>query len=86
MSHSKKINFENVDYYHDIALNIAYYRRIAGYTQAILAEKANITQPYLGSLESLNNPRSCSLEVLFNIAQALDIHPYQLLKPLSEDG
>lgn len=86
MSHSKKINFENVDYYHDIALNIAYYRRIAGYTQAILAEKANITQPYLGSLESLNNPRSCSLEVLFNIARALDIHPYQLLKPLSEDG
>lgn len=86
MSHSKKPEFENVDFYHDIALNIAYYRRMAGYTQAFLAEKANITQPYLGSLESLNNPKHCSLEVLFNIARALNIHPYQLLKPLAEEN
>ena len=33
MSHSKKPSFENVDYYLDLALNIAYYRRLAGYTQ-----------------------------------------------------
>ena len=84
MSHSKKLQFENIDFYHDISLNIAYYRRLAGYTQAVLAEKAQITQPYLGSLESLTNPKRCSLEVLFNIARALDVHPYQLLKPLSE--
>ena len=86
MSHSKKPQFENVDFYHDIALNIAYYRRLAGYTQAMLAEKAQITQPYLGSLESVNNPRHCSLEVLFNIARALNVHPYQLLKPLADNA
>lgn len=86
MSHSKKPDFENVDFYQDIALNIAYYRRLVGYTQAMLAEKAQITQPYLGSLESINNPKHCSLEVLFNIARALNVHPYQLLKPLGEDS
>ncbi|MDD6057060.1 MAG: helix-turn-helix transcriptional regulator [Clostridiales bacterium] len=85
MPRSKKPEFENVDFYQDIALNIAYYRRLAGYTQAVLAEKAQITQPYLGSLESIHNPRHCSLEVLFNIARALNVHPYQLLKPLSGD-
>ena len=85
MSHSKKPSFENVDYYLDLALNIAYYRRLAGYTQVMLAEKAQITQPYLGSLDSVNNPKHCSLEVLFNLARALNIQPYQLLKPLAEE-
>lgn len=83
MSHSKPPEFENVDFYLDIALNIGYYRRLAGYTQAMLAERAKITQPYLGAIESVNNPKHCSLEVLFNIARALDVHPYQLLKPLN---
>lgn len=84
MSHSKKPQYENVNYYQNLALNISYYRRAAGYTQEVLAKKAQITQPYLGSLESPTNPRHCSLEVLFNIARALNIQPYELLRPLSD--
>lgn len=85
MSHSKKPEFENMDFYLTVALNLAYYRRLAGYTQAMLAEKADICTSYLGALESPNHPKPCSMEVLFNLARALNIQPYQLLKPLPDD-
>lgn len=85
MSHSKKISFENIDYYHELALNIAYYRRCLGYTQAILAEKAGISTSYLSALEAPNSVKTCSLEVIFNIAHSLNVQPYQLFKPLSSE-
>ena len=84
MSHSKKPRIENAEFYQTIALNIAYFRRMAGYTQKMLADKVGITLPYLGILESCNTIKPCSMEVLFDLARALDIEPYQLLKPLSE--
>ena len=84
MSHSKKPELENIEYYQTIALNIAYFRRLAGYTQSMLAQKAGISLPYLGTLESRNSLKPCSMEVLFDLARALDIEPYQLLMPLSE--
>ena len=83
MSHSKKPGIENVEFYQTIALNISYFRRLAGYTQKMLAKKAGITLSYLGTLESCNSLKPCSMEVLFDLARALDIEPYQLLRPLS---
>ena len=85
MSHSKNVSFENIDYYHELRLNISYYRRCLGYTQAMLAEKAGISTSHLSALESPNNVKVCSLEVIFNIARSLGIHPYQLFKPLSTE-
>ena len=85
MSHSKKPTKENMDLYQTIALNVSYYRRRACYTQAMLAEKAGITLAYLGTIESVNCFRPCSMEVLFDLARALDVEPYQLLKPLREE-
>lgn len=85
MSHSTKISFDNVDYYHELSLNIAHYRRCLGYTQAMLSEKANISTSFLSSLEAPGTLKPCSLEVLFNLARALEIEPYQLLKPLSSE-
>lgn len=84
MSHRKKPGIENVEFYRTIALNISYFRRLAGYTQKMLAKKAGITLPYLGTPESCNTIKPCSMEVLFDLARALDIEPYQLFKPLSE--
>ena len=83
MSHNKKNGMENAAFYRTISLNIAYFRRMAGYTQKMLAKKAGITLSYLGALESCNSLKPCSMEVLFDLARALDIEPYQLLMPLS---
>lgn len=39
MSHGVNKSFENVDRYYEMGANIAYYRRLAGFTQAQLAER-----------------------------------------------
>ena len=44
-----------------------------------LAEKAKISRSHLSSIEAPNIIRSFSLDVLYNIADALDIEPGDLL-------
>lgn len=85
MSHSKKKAAENAEYYHTLAVNIAHYRKQAGFTQAVLAEKVDISIPYLGAMESRYKPKPCSMETLFDLARALNISPHLLLKPLPEE-
>lgn len=80
ISGSKKVKFENRDYYLEISINIAYYRKKAGLTQEALAEKIGISRSYLGAIEAPNFLKPFSLETLFDIANALDVEPYQLLR------
>lgn len=80
MSRSTKIAFQNRDKYIALGLNIAYYRERQGMTQEQLAEKVGISRTYLGKIESPNAVSTLSLEVLFNIAAALQIPEYQLLE------
>nr|WP_304955406.1 helix-turn-helix transcriptional regulator [uncultured Acetatifactor sp.] len=74
------ISFENKDYYIELGLNIAFYRKRAGLTQDMLAEKAGLSRSHLSAIEAPNIIRSFSLEILFHIARALDVEPYQLLQ------
>lgn len=62
-----------------IGLNIAHYRKLANMTQIQLAEKANVSRTFLGSIEAANVQVSISIETLFDIADALNIKPSQLL-------
>lgn len=80
MSHCVPISFENRIKYIQIGLNIAYYRKLAGYTQEQLAEECGISRSYVSALEAPNMVRSFSLEMLFTIAAALHIEPFQLLE------
>ncbi|MCI8497258.1 MAG: helix-turn-helix transcriptional regulator [Clostridiales bacterium] len=79
MSRSKPISLKNRGYYIAIGLNIAYYRKLCGFSQEQLAEKAGIGRDYISRIESPSFICSFSLEVLFNLAAALNIDPYQLL-------
>ena len=74
------ISFENKDYYIELGLNIAFYRKRAGMTQDMLAEKANLSSSHLSAIEAPNLIRPFSLEILFNIARALGVEPYRLLQ------
>ena len=49
-------------------------------TQEQLAEKAGISRSYLGEIGAPNMVSTLSLEVLFNIAAALQVPEYQLLE------
>nr|WP_300663000.1 helix-turn-helix transcriptional regulator [uncultured Acetatifactor sp.] len=74
------ISFENKDYYIELGLNIAFYRKRAGMTQDMLAEKAGLSRSHLSAIEAPNIIRPFSLEILFSIARALSVEPYRLLQ------
>lgn len=65
--------------YIEIGYNIAYYRKHEGLTQEQLAEKLDISRQHLGVIEAPNIIRPISLDLLFNIADALEIDVRLLL-------
>ena len=80
LSKSTKISKENEFKYIQIGLNIAYYRKLQGYTQEELSELSGISRSHISAIEAPNIVHNISLEVLFNIASALKIEPYRLLE------
>ena len=74
------VAFENKDYYIEVGLNIAFYRKRAGMTQDNLAEKAGLSRSHLSAIETPNIIRPFSMETLFNIARSLNVEPYKLLQ------
>ena len=75
-----EIPFDNSKKYIELGYNIAYYRKHAKLTQEELAEKVNISRQHLGAIEAPNIVRPVSLDLLFNIADALEIEAYKLLQ------
>ncbi len=63
-----------------LGLKIAYYRKLKGYTQEQLAEKINKSLAFIGAVEAPNVFRTVSLDTLFDIAEALEIPVYKLMK------
>lgn len=76
---SKEIEFKNRDRFIELGLTIAALRKMHGMSQEQLAEKAKISRSHLSSIEAPNIVRPFSLEVLYNIADALNINPADLL-------
>ena len=50
-----------------------------GMTQEQLAEKVGISRAHLSSIEAPGIARSFSIEVFFNIADALEVDPTELI-------
>lgn len=67
-----------VDQYVQLGLNIGYYRRLKRMSQLLLAEKVKISRTHMSRIENCD----ClpSLDVVFRIAEALDIEVWQLFK------
>lgn len=72
--------FDNSERYRDLDCAISYYRKRKGLTQEQLAESIGVSRQHMGAIEAPNMVRAVSLDVLFNIAQVLEIEPYLLLK------
>lgn len=64
--------------YKKLGLNIAYYRKERGLSQMMLAEKVDISRTHMSRIE--NNDCAVSLDVIFSIANALDIPVYKLFE------
>lgn len=65
--------------YKMIGLNIAYYRKLKGFTQLQLAESIGISRTHMSNIEAPNMHTSISLETLLDIADALEVPASNLL-------
>ncbi len=75
----KTISMNNRDRFVELGITIAALRKMRGMTQEQLAERADISRSHLSSIEAPNTVYPFSLEVLYNIADALDVRPGDLL-------
>ena len=66
--------------YFTLGLKIAYYRKKAGLTREVLAERIGKSVNFVGQVEGTGTIRGVSLETLFKIAQVLKIQPSKLLE------
>ena len=70
---------KNRDRFIHLGIAIAALRKMRGLSQEQLAEKANVSRSHISSIEAPGIARPFSLEVFFNIADALDIDPADLI-------
>lgn len=77
---SKNVAFNNRDRFLQLGIAIAALRKMRGMSQEQLAERANVSRSHISSIEAPGIVRPFSLEVFFNIADALEIAPEDLLK------
>lgn len=76
---SKEVEFCNRDRFIELGLTIAALRKMRGMSQEELARRANISRSHLSAIEAPNIVRSFSVEVLYNLADALSVQPGDLL-------
>ncbi len=75
----KSIEFKNRDRFIQLGITIAALRKMRGMSQEQLAERSGVSRSHISSIEAPNIVRPFSLEVFYNIADALDIDPADLL-------
>ena len=63
----------NKEKYRRVGLNIALQRKLKNISQIELAEKVGISRTHISNIEAPNMDTNISLEVIFNIADALEI-------------
>lgn len=68
--------------YKIIGQTIKKYRKQRGLTQEQLADKVSISISYLTKIEALNCDQPFSLEVIFDIAEVLEIPVHALLEDI----
>lgn len=67
---------KHTDSYKRLGLNIAYYRKSKGFSQARLAEKIDVSRTHMSRIETADC--AVSLDIIFKICSALEIAPKQL--------
>lgn len=76
---SGEVNFNNRDRLIQLEIAISTIRRMRGLSQEKLAEKAGISRSLLSSIEAPGIAKSFSIDILFNISNALDVDAADLI-------
>ena len=73
------VSFKNHDRFIQLGIAVSSLRRMRGLSQEKLAEKAGISRSLLSVIEAPNIAKVFSLEVFYDIADALDVDPADLI-------
>ena len=73
------MSIKHSDKYKKIGVKIAKYRLRKGITQEELANNVGVSYSYITQIEAPNVVKKMSLEVLFDIAETLDVDIKDLL-------
>ena len=76
---SNEATFKNRDRFIQLGIAISTLRKMRGMSQEQLAEKASMSRSHLSAIEAPGIVRPFSLEVFYNIVDALDIDPADLI-------
>lgn len=76
----RDVSFQNHDRFVQLGIAIAAIRKIRGLSQEKLAEKAGISRGYLSIIEAPGMAQDFTMETFFNIADALDVDPAELIR------
>ncbi len=76
----KEVSFQNRDRLIQLGISIAMLRRLKGMSQEALAEKAGVSRSLLSCIEAPGIAHSFSLDVFFNLADALEVDPADLIQ------
>ncbi len=74
------VNMYEVNIYEQVAKNIKKYRKLAGMTQAELAEAIGVSHEFLRRIESKKGKKTFSFQTVWNISQALNVSLDQLVE------
>ena len=75
----RNVAFKNQDRFIQLGIAIAALRKLRGLSQEKLAEKAGVSRSLISVIEAPGMAYGFSLETFFNIADALDIDPADLI-------
>lgn len=75
-----KVEIKNIDKFKRLGKMISKFRNSCGMTIEQLAEEANISPDFLHDIENSDVLISFSVNVLFNIADALEVSPNSLFE------
>lgn len=76
----RRNQLQNRDRFIQMGIAISSLRKMRGMSQEQLAEKASISRSHLSAIEAPNMVRAFSMEAFFNIADALDVTPEELIQ------
>ena len=73
------VGFKNRDRLIQLGIAISTLRKMRGLSQEKLAELAHVSRSHISAIEAPGMAHSFSIEVFFNIADALEIDPADLI-------
>ena len=76
---SGTVGFKNRDRFIQLGIAISTLRKMRGFSQEKLAELAQVSRSHISAIEAPGIAHPFSLEVFFNIADALEVDPADLI-------